>query len=400
MREAGPSRRRRAVRAAIATLIGLCFLLVLGWWQWSASLGHRAQTEAAPIKNAASADLSETRVSRGFSGNRPASYPDQAGHDVPDPERTRCAADRRAQLMRHLVQQPAPASPDAAMSMALLRVLAVSGSTDQVAASLTRAQQQWPNHLDLAWMILMHCHAQSGCDRSAALRRVVTLDPHNAATWLNVMAETRSQQDDAAYVRALRRAAATRFYDARLGTVFLHVRPVLAALPLPSSCRSPRLVGELETELGRPATMADFADIEALSLEMATAIPAFSTLFDCRTGSPGLTPGRRADCLSLLGKIATGDTLLERGVALGHLLRLEDDPDRLYMLRERYRRILWLSSQSHRNLQPMPRDYGVRMWSEGEVNLLVELAIERGEWPPPDHWLPDSGERRALIRGR
>ncbi|CAN5657155.1 hypothetical protein BH23PSE2_BH23PSE2_11570 [soil metagenome] len=286
------------------------------------------------------------------------------------------------------------------MSMALLRVLAVPGSRQGLSESLVGAKQRWPDNLDLAWMLLLHCHAASGCDRSAAVRRVATLDPHNAATWLNVMDEARLQGDEAAYDRALGRAAAARFYDARLGTVFLHVRPMLAALPLPASCRSPRLVGELEAELGRSATTEDFADIEAISLDLATAIPAFATLSDCRTGSPGLTPGRRADCLSLLDRIATGDTLLERRVALSHLLRLEDDPGRLAALRERYRRILWLSTQSHRYLQPMPRDYGVRMWSDGEVNLLVELASAHGEWPPPDGWLPQSKEQRELILGR
>jgi hypothetical protein len=322
--------------------------------------------------------------------------------DTPDPERARCHADRRRQLALHLSRQGTPATPEDAISAALLRVLASPDPGISASRALQTARQRWPEHLDLAWINLLYCHAGVGCDRTTALRHVAALDPQNAAAWFNIMQDASLRKDEVAFDQALQRAADARFYDARLGTVFLHVRPTLARLPLPASCRSPRLERELESELGlgRAPTAADHADIAALGLEHAIAMPAYTTLSACKTGSLHLTDRRRMNCVSLLGMIAEGDTLLEQQIGLSYLLRLMADGDsQTNALRERYRRVLWLSTNSVRYMQPLPRDYGMRMWSDGEVSLLRSLAIARGEWPPPADWLPESEEQRALILG-
>jgi hypothetical protein len=384
-------------------LVVAVVVLLLGyaWWQRPAQPRHDAQTrpvqiEQHPVDNA-SADA-------GIAGGT--GHDDWRGfqitaEDTPDPERARCHADRRRQLTLYLSRQATPATPEDAISTALLGVLASPDPGISASRALQAARQRWPENLDLAWINLLYCHANAGCDRNAALRHVAALDPQNASTWFNAMQQARLRKDEVTFDQALQRAADARFYDSRLGTVFLHVRPTLARLPQPDSCRSPQLMREMESDLSRAATAADYADIEALGLEHAIAMPAYATLSACKAGDPDLTDRRRANCLALLGMIAEGDTLLEQQIGLSYLLRLVSEGDsQTNAQRERYRRVLWLSANSTRYLRPMPRDYGLRMWSEGEVNLLRSLAIARGPWPPPADWLPDSEEQRALILGR
>ncbi len=399
MPECNTDRTARRRRLVVVAVVVLCLSLGYVSWQRPTQPRHDAQIKPVQIEQH---PVENTSADAGIAGGT--GRDDRRGfqitsEDTPDPERARCAADRRRQLAQHLAGKGVPASTGDAISAALLRVLVSWDAGTATSRSLQAARHRWPDDLDLAWVNLMYCNAGTGCNRAFALRHVAALDPQNAATWLNAMHEARLSQDEAAYDQALQRAADARFYDPRRGSVFLHVRPTLARLPQPNSCRSPQLMREMESELGRAATVGDYADIEANALEFAVAIPAFSALSHCKTGDPDLTERRRMNCVSLLGKIADGDTLLEQQIGLAYLLRLAGSDSQLDVLRERYRRAQWLSANLPRLTNPTSYDYGVRMWSEGEVNLLRSLAIARGEWPPPADWLPQSEERRALVLG-
>ncbi|HET7125619.1 MAG TPA: hypothetical protein VFI26_00775, partial [Lysobacter sp.] len=87
----------------------------------------------------------------------------------------------------------------------------------------------------------------------------------------------------------------------------------------------------------------------------------------------------------------------EQAIAVAGLLKLETDPARLVQLRERYRQLQWLQTISFN--KPLPEHYATRVWSQGEVDTMQAIAIERGLWPPPPDWLPDDPRKRALILG-
>ena len=79
------------------------------------------------------------------------------------------------------------------------------------------------------------------------------------------------------------------------------------------------------------------------------------------------------------------------------LLLFEGDAERQRELRERYRQLRWLMTQSMPDAGPIPSRYIVRKWSQGEVVALTKLAIDRHQWPPPADWLPNDGGRYVIT---
>jgi hypothetical protein len=185
-----------------------------------------------------------------------------------------------------------------------------------------------------------------------------------------------------------------------MGVVFLHARTMLARVPVPDSCLTPQSLADLRRDVGREPTNDDRIDIMAFALESAFATTGFQGLSKCaaRPGMPPLPEAQRRQCIALLSRVAKeGDTLLEQQAATSWLLGLETDPARLAQLRERYRQLRWLQTVSFG--KPLPEHYATRVWSQGEVDTMQGIAIERGLWPPPPGWLPDDPRARALILG-
>jgi hypothetical protein len=312
-----------------------------------------------------------------------------------------CNRDYRAAI-RDYRDRLAPArNADEAIDRLLLDLTVAQGDRkgafDAYGRELRLARQRWPDDLELSWLALGHCG--DGCDQDPEVRHLLSVDPDNAAAWMVAMSAARRDHDEPGFAYALQRAATANIYDSRMGVVFLHARTVLAHVRLPDSCRTPEELASMRQNVGREPTNDDRIDLMASSLEAAIATPALSGLSKCarKPATPPMPDKQRRQCIMLLSRVAQGDTLLEQQAATGWLLGLETDPARLAQLRERYRRLQWLQKVTLGN--PTPQHYATRVWSQGEVDTMQALAIERGLWPPPAGWLPDDARSRALIDG-
>jgi hypothetical protein len=390
-------------RWVAAALVALALLAFFAWRQWPDALrigsGQATRTPEADMATPKSQSLAATAGvvrSHGASGNGNQAS-DRKGKD----DDATCYSDYR-QNLRDFRDRLEPArNADEAVDRLMLDLLATDARVeawDTFGRASRAARQRWPSDVALAWLAYGRCG--DGCDRDEELRRLLSVDPDNAAAWMAAMEAARGRHDEAGFAYALQRAANAKIYDSRMGVVFLHVRTMLARAPVPDSCMTPQALASLRRDVGREPTNDDRLDIMAFSLEAAIATPALSGIAGCapRLGTPPLPETQRRQCNALLSRVAAqGDTLLEQQVAVGLLLRLETDPARLAALRERYRQLQWLKSVIFG--KPLPEHYATRVWSQGEVATMQALAMERGLWPPPPGWLPDDPQARALITG-
>lgn len=319
------------------------------------------------------------------------------------PQQAHCSQRRVQQLRLASERLRNPATPEQAIQHALLsQILSLRGApadpgidARSAGLELRAARRRWPDNLELAWSSVRYCSEGLGCDRETEWSHLATLDPDNGAVWMLAMGMALQRHDDAAYGQALHRAAGAKFYDSRIGTTFLHIRPLLASLPQSDECWGQENTAQLTELIGHAPSASDWADIEASSLELALGMPGLAELSGCRPQAPTMSAQRRRDCMSLLSQIAAGETLLEQNIALRWLIPLTGDGPEGMALRERYRRLLWLWTQVPRT--HMAADYFSRLWADGEVAMQMEAAIAQHRWPPPPDWLPDDERSRTLI---
>lgn len=392
---AGIQYRRTGTLGAVLLLIALLGVLA---WRWAPMARERMASVAATI---AAVDVTSA------DGTSPASSPRtrDATHvaTTAEPQQARCNQDRTQQLRLARERLRNPATPEEAIQHALLsQMLSLQGAPADSTANaraigieLRAARHRWPDSLELAWSSMRNCSQALGCDPDAEWSHLATLDPDNAAVWMLAMDMAAQRHDDNAYDRALHRAAGANFHDSRIGTTFLRVRPLLATLPRPDTCRGQANIAVPTEMLGHAPSASDWDDIEASSLELAFGIPGYGSLSGCDPGATAMSAQRRRDCMALLPRIAAGYTLLEDNIALRYLIPLAGDGPEGRALRERYRRLRWLWTQVPRTR--MPPDYFARLWADGEIALLREAAIAQRRWPPPPDWLPDDERGRSLI---
>lgn len=379
--------------AAIVVALGL--FASIAWWRWPGSRANETQSTRMDVANPSQAAVSESVVERAGSSKQTAVDADDGDDDSAEQA---CHRDYKAAVRDYRVQLGPARNADEAIDRLLLGTLAADPGdwmSGAIGSGYREARKRWPDDVELAWLALDHCGP--GCDQHAEARHLLAVDPDNAAAWMVAMAAARSDHDEQGFAYALRRAASAKIYDSRMGIVFLRSRAVLARVPVPDSCRTPQARAAMRGNAGREATDGDRIDLMASSLEAAIGTPSFSGLVECIPKATPLPETWRRPCSTLLSRVAQGDTLIERTIAVRGLLALENDPARLAQLRERYRQLRWLQTVGFG--EPLPEHYATRMWAQGEVATLQALAIERGRWPPPSDWLPDDPRARALILG-
>ncbi len=390
--------RPTGILAAAVLLFALLGVLA---WHWAPVARDRAAVVAARSATVDEASAPSSAIAPATLRARPHA-PIEAGA-APDPLQVRCRRQRTQQLRLARERLRSPATPGQAIQHALLsQMLALrappvdaEASARGVDSEWRAARHRWPDNLELAWSSMRNCDQTRGCDPEAEWRHLATLDPDNAAVWMEAMELATRRHDDSAYDEALHRAATAKFHDSRIGTTFLHLQPLLASLPHPDACRNQSDVAELTGLLGHAPSASDWAGVEASSLEFAFGIPAYGSLSGCSLEAPAMSAQRRRDCMALLPRVAAGYTLLEDNIALRFLIPLAGDGADGMALRERYRRLRWLWTQLPRTR--MPKDYFSRLWADGEIALLTEAAIAQHLWPPPPDWLPADERGRSLV---
>jgi hypothetical protein len=395
----------------LALVIAVATLALAGWWFWPRhALDATGAARARDVARMTAASSRRTPVPA-MDPAEPASgsHPD-AGASTDSDEAIACLSARRARLRRvEATLDPSRSAQDALAHAVLggLALLLAGGDEDaqrrdaiRLDAEWQAARQRWPRDIDIAWQAAHNCMAMNGCDEDAALDHLLAVDPGNAAAWWFAMGEAWARGDAAAYDDALAHAAAARGADARTGSIFLAMQPLLAQAPLRERCLRADDDGELATALGREPNASDWASIEAWSYELAFNSPvSYSAFAGCRERDEARLPQRRReDCIAALSVLARGDTLIEQFVALPPLIQLEGDSPAGLEYRERYRQLLYLIED-----RPPALVHGdpTSLLSSGEIETMRRAAISRHRWPPPAYWLPASTRKRSLItRGR
>ncbi len=391
--------RSRWPRWIAAVLVVAGLLALIAWWRWPFSHGKETQPTRMAAANTSQAIIPESGVER--TGSLRQTLEAIADVNAEDNSaKQACNRDYKAEIRDYRAQLNPAHTADEAIDRLLLDTL-TADSDDWISGTLVRryqaARRSWPNDVELAWLAFDYCGVS--CDSDAEVRHLLAVDPNNAAAWMTAMRAARIDHDEQGFAYALQRAATAKFYDSRMGVVFLHARTLLARVPVPDSCLTPQALASLRRDGRREPTNDDRLDIMAFALESAVASPGLSGPAMC-VPNPAKLPSsdsQRRQCIALLSRVARGDTLVEQATATSGLVKLETEPARLAQWRERYRQLQWLQKVTLDN--PIPEHYATRAWSQGEVVAMQALAIELGLWPPPPDWLPDDPRARALITG-
>jgi hypothetical protein len=144
------------------------------------------------------------------------------------------------------------------------------------------------------------------------------------------------------------------------------------------------------------------ADVTALDYALAMAnigraLPSYRHLQERCMPASGLavSAATLAACRAIYGRLADGETILERMLATQGMVRLTVDRPEAPAWRERYRRLRWTYEQFgegelHAHLRG--EDYALN-----EAAAMQDAVEAAGRWPPPADWLPDDPRARSLI---
>jgi hypothetical protein len=373
----------------------LGLLALVAWWRWPDAIMSPWSARTSALASTRTPAQTQDHAATANPAGRNGASGSGGGNEGKDASAT-CYFDYRRNLRGYRDGLAPARNADEAVGRLMLDILAAA--FDDYGRDFHVARQRWPNDLELSWLAFGQC--SDGCDQDAEVRHLLSVDPDNAAAWMVAMSAARSDHDEQGFAYALRRAANAKIYDSRMGVVFLHARSLLAEVSVPDSCRNPQELVAMRQNVGREPIDDDFRDITAFAMEAAIGLPNLRGMTTCipRPAIPGLPDAQRRQCKSLLSRVAAqDDTILMQQAAVRGLLELETDPARLARWRERYRQLQWLQKVTFGN--PTPEHYATRVWSQGEVNTMQVLAMERGLWPPPPDWLPDDPQSRAFITG-
>jgi hypothetical protein len=218
-----------------------------------------------------------------------------------------------------------------------------------------------------------------------ALARLKSLEPDNAYAWLLAMALEAEGSD--ATLAALRQAGRATRYDDHWRELERELYQLAKHWP-----RSPRE----KAMLGEQAVTADADFVHARGIMSALWMPGFQRLVEtCKAPTADVL----ADCRHVATLLAADDrNLVEHGVGIAMLKRLETDPQRVAALEEQSRVMRWRQARmvefnlaSGRELLANGPDDVIYLMEYGEQAALLR-ALEREGLPafPPDDWRPGS----------
>lgn len=241
----------------------------------------------------------------------------------------------KAQLayQRDLVSVLAPrADPLPLLAAALLaRPLVNQPKYNSFHSLIGRAVEAEGADAAISWSQLADCDAKAdACPDTAALDRLVTQAPDNAAVWLLKLGEdTRNMQPDAAR-EDLTKAADAKLYDDYTGTALKALSNSIGVLPPPAATLD-------------PANAAGAAGMQAvLVYGLAGTQPQPSLQVVAKLcASAGTDDSIKADCLKLGKILEWGSSALSRSLGLHLREVLADDPAQQEDARHARLNLIW-----------------------------------------------------------
>jgi len=270
------------------------------------------------------------------------------------------------------------------------------------------ARRARPRDVLVAWMEASECAGLSdSCNSRDALQYLLQAEPDNAAVQLLALAAAEKQADKKAMDAHWQAAALASTYDPHTletGQLLYSAMQGISQPPL-----DPRLADAmgLALALDRPATPQDVADVGAIAMWAALALPAFTPITrQCKPeqlASASVT--RQAECERILTLLAEDQsTVIAPMIGLPWLVRLNGDTTEGMAWRERLRELYWVYENALQRMpvfgqgSALPNEYSAWMMMEGELPAMRRL-LERSDLPatPPAGWLPRDARYRALV---
>ena len=178
------------------------------------------------------------------------------------------------------------------------------GTTARTHAELARAAKHAPNDALVQWLAVntVMLADPSDADIAAALSRLETLEPDNAAVWMQALLRAVNQHDEAAASRALDRMAQSARFDEHFADT-LHAWLAVYDRHPPAHPLRPVPDGKAEVS---------WTFASAMAITTAVAMPSYATLTNaCKeTSGKPLDAERRAQCTTI------GRLMLHRGLTL------------------------------------------------------------------------------------
>jgi hypothetical protein len=270
------------------------------------------------------------------------------------------------------------------------------------------ARRARPRDLLVAWIEASDCGGLSdSCDPREALQFLLQAEPQNAAALLLALADADKRDDRKAADGYWRAVASASTYDPHTLEIGRLLHATMAGVDLPPF--DPRVAQAMGIQFGlnRPATTQDFADVGAIGIWAALAIPGFSPITRaCKVEQlASASLDRQAECERMLELLAADEsTLLGPLIGLPKLVVLSGDSAEGKTWREQLRQFYWVYENAQQRMMgmapggPLPAEYGTWFMTEGELPAMRKL-LAHYDLPTlaPASWLPSTPRYRALI---
>ncbi len=193
--------------------------------------------------------------------------------------------------------------------------LGLSNHRTEYAGLLDRAVAAAPNDALVQWLALMQTNnsaaAQDTHDR--ALQNLQSIEPDNAAVWMQALMVAQRRRNDAEVDAALARMAASTRFDDHLVDLIKAMRDVYSQHPLPEEYFA--LEQSEHPELAQEDTRDDASPtVAAVAVGAAVALPAYQPLINaCRVNGG---QAARAGACALIGRLMArrGTNLVARSI--------------------------------------------------------------------------------------
>lgn len=258
----------------------------------------------------------------------------------------------------------------------------------------------------VAWIEASDCGGLSdSCDPDAALESLLQAEPDNAAVHFLAMAAANRASSQQRAEQHWQAAAASTTYDTHALQMSQLLYAAMEDAVLPPL--TPALAQSMGRSLGsnRDATPEDLRDVVTMAVWAAVAIPAYQTPTRmCVVDESAPLPAQRAaQCRRVMTMLASDQTvMIGQMIGLKKMVELSRGSDDAGLWEARFRQFHWTYENALRSMGPtgfpMPPEYLRWALTEGELPAMRKLLEANGIVPaPPEGWLPEPAELRALL---
>ncbi|QSX77484.1 hypothetical protein [Agrilutibacter solisilvae] len=305
-----------------------------------------------------------------------------------DPRFAACEAQHHAAVQRRAQELSASQKAEdlvssVVLSQSLNSDFLLGKTRPEYLQALATATRLGPDNELGAWMYAVYCRNDKRCDASAAVARLIALEPNNLAPRLLAIDVAERGSDKRRARALLRQASVTRYVDFRMGDFAQRQVSALSPLPQMPACGAASAAIAEHYQLTRPGTVRDVVLMNAKRTALFWFLAQQNELLEMCPHDRLWTPDD--GCRHAFEILATSDMWIPRQMALMVLstnARTTAERDRW---RAQQRELDWLSHAGGPLRDSIPFDV---IWEQGEIAPVIALLRSQGRWPAPQDWQP------------